>query len=154
MLPTEFDFAPLLEYVKDIIPQYERDDALQIISEILRENVPHYDWVGFYIVEDKPDVLELGPYAGDPTEHTQIPFGRGICGQAAIRKETFIVQDVTQEKNYLSCSTAVMSEIVVPIFSAGKVIGELDIDSHSRAPFKEEDKQFLETVALLVATLF
>jgi len=96
----------------------------------------------------------LGPYIGKPTEHTKIPFGRGICGQAADRKETFIVQDVSKESNYLSCSPLVKSEIVVPIIKNNKVLGELDIDSHVIEPLTKEDIRFLEDVCNIITQLF
>ncbi|WP_129410031.1 GAF domain-containing protein [Marinitoga lauensis] len=73
----------------------------------------------------------------------KIPFGSGICGQAASTKNTFVVQDVTKETNYLSCSEKTKSEIVVPILdNDGNVFGELDIDSHKLEPFTIEDSNF------------
>lgn len=84
----------------------------------------------------------------------RIHFGEGICGQAAERKETFIVQDVSKETNYLSCSLKVKSEMVVPIFKNGKVVGELDIDSHTLSPFTSDDREFLENVCSIVSSLF
>ncbi len=121
---------------------------LQEIADTLRELIPHYNWVGFYITLPGTRTLVLGPFAGQPTEHTRIEFGRGICGQAAERQSTFVVQDVSREDNYLSCSIKVKSEIVVPIFRDGSVIGEIDIDSHRRDAFTEEDSRFLEELAL------
>ena len=116
--------------------------------------MPYYDWVGFYLTDpEKKDELVLGPYEGDPTEHTRIPFGRGICGQAAATKETFVVQDVSKEDNYLSCSVHVKSEIVVPIIRDGEVLGELDIDSHTVEPFTDGDREFLERVCELVTAI-
>ena len=128
------------------------EERLYKVCKFLAENVKHYDWVGFYFVEkDKKDELVLGPFFGEPTQHVRIKFGEGICGQAAERKDVFIVQDVSKEKNYLSCSPKVKSEIVVPIFKDGKIIGELDIDSHTLSPFKDEDRRFLEKVCDLVS---
>ncbi len=146
-------FIEIFEEIKEIInSELERNEKLLKICRILKEKVPHYDWVGFYLVdEEKENELFLGPYAGEPTEHVRIPFGRGICGQAAERKETFVVQDVSKETNYLSCSPEVKSEIVVPIMKDGRVLGELDIDSHSLAPFTDEDRQFLENVCRLIS---
>jgi len=132
----------------------ERDSKLLRICELLNEHVPYYDWVGFYLIDpEKEGELILGPYVGEPTDHTNISFGQGICGQAAEREETFVVQDVNQQDNYLSCSIKVKSEIVVPIFSGGKVVGEIDIDSHIIGPFTEKDSEFLEKVAVMVAPL-
>lgn len=113
----------------------------------------HYDWVGFHLVESSAADLVLGPYAGQPTEHVRIPVGRGICGQAAQTKQTFVVQDVSQASNYPSCSPEVRSEIVVPIFKEGKVVGELDIDSHALAAFSEKDRAFLAQICKAVGSL-
>ncbi len=131
----------------------DREDKLQRICELLQREVDHYDWVGFYLADRGAQRLVLGPFAGEPTEHVCIPFGKGICGQAAERKETFIVQDVSQEQNYLSCSPRVRSEIVVPILSDGRVLGELDIDSHSLSPFGPQDTELLQAICAMVAGL-
>jgi GAF domain-containing protein len=130
------------------------DEKLQSVCHLLKARVTHYDWVGFYRVDpDRSRDLILGPFAGAPTEHTRIPFGQGICGQAAERAETFMIQDVRQETNYLACSLLVKSEIVVPVFKNGQVIGELDIDSHQLAAFSAADQSFLEKVAARVSEI-
>lgn len=149
-------FSRLLKEVNEITwGSSERDKKLLMICKLLKNNVPYYDWVGFYIVDNKSkEELILGPYEGEPTEHVRISFGEGICGQAAGRKDTFIVQDVSKEVNYLSCSPEVKSEIVIPLIKDGEIIGELDIDSHKLSPFTEEDRKFLEEVARLVNELF
>lgn len=152
---TISDFDKLLKNAGQIAATAERDELLLHICEILRDNVPHYDWVGFYLVDPEAErELVLGPYVGAPTDHTRIPFGKGICGQAAATENTFIVQDVTLETNYLSCSPDVRSEIVVPILKDGVILGELDIDSHVAAPFTDEDQALLDAVCTRVATLF
>ncbi|UCE20090.1 MAG: GAF domain-containing protein [Gemmatimonadota bacterium] len=149
-------YDPLLEKVRDITDSSSgREDNLLAICTLLEERVSHYDWVGFYLVDPKSEKeLVLGPYVGEPTEHERIPFGRGICGQAAERGETFVVQDTSGEANYLSCSSKVQAEIVVPFFRDGKVVGELDIDSHTISPFTEEERKFLEEVSQMVSNLF
>ncbi|MBN1249411.1 MAG: GAF domain-containing protein [Anaerolineae bacterium] len=150
------DFDALLGEVQAIIeaPASTLDAKLLTICQLLRDNVAHYDWVGFYLVDpEAARELVLGPYAGAPTEHTRIPFGRGICGQAAATERTFIVQDVAAEENYLSCSPDVRSEIVLPILQGNRILGELDIDSHKLAPFTEADQRFLGTICELVAPL-
>jgi GAF domain-containing protein len=129
-------------------------ERLQTICRLLRDGLEGYDWVGFYLVDPAADrSLVLGPYEGEPTEHTRIPFGRGICGQAAERGETVVVDDVSQESNYLACSTAVQSEVVVPVYHGGSLVGELDIDSHRSARFGPEDRAFVEAVAGISAPL-
>ena len=148
-------FNSLLERVREIIKGPSgRDEKLRTICQLLIENVPHYDWVGFYFVDRSKKELVLGPFVGEPTEHVRIPFGRGICGQAAERRTTFVVQDVSKEGNYLACSPKVKSEIVIPLFKGGEIIGELDIDSHTLSPFTEEDRVFLEDVCKIVSELF
>ncbi|MFV0289771.1 MAG: GAF domain-containing protein [Mangrovibacterium sp.] len=118
------------------------------ICQYLKNNIFHYDWVGFYILRNGE--LVLGDFAGKPTQHTNIAIGKGVCGQVAASKTTMIVQDVTQIDNYISCGLDVQSEIVVPILNNGKFIAELDIDSHSPSPFLEDDKIFLEKVCKLI----
>jgi len=132
-----------------------RETRLQALCDLLRERVPHYDWVGFYLVpEDEADVLVLGPFSGAPTEHARIGFGHGVCGRAAEQKQTVVVPDVRQEGNYIACSLEVRSEIVVPLLRDGIVIGELDLDSHTPDAFGPADQHLLERIAKGAARLF
>lgn len=122
------------------------DSKLQAICELLKEKIDHYDWVGFYFRNGNKEELKLGPYAGAPTDHTIIPFGKGICGQVAVSNQNFVVPDVKAQDNYIACSITVKSEIVVPLFVNGKNIGQIDIDSNTLDPFTEDDERFLEFV--------
>jgi L-methionine (R)-S-oxide reductase len=145
----------ILQEVKKIISKEDgKETVLLEITQLLKTEVYHYDWVGFYILNKKTDQLELGPYSGKATEHTQIPIGKGVCGQVAVSNATMIVQDVSQMENYISCSIDVQSEIVVPIIKNGKFVAEIDIDSHSPAPFTEDDKFLLEEICKLLDVLF
>ena len=148
-------FNSLLERIEIICnSQIEKLVKIYKICELLKKKVSYYDWVGLYLVDkSKKDELILSQFFGEPTKYVRIPFGQGICGQVAEKKETCIIQDVTKETNYLSCSVKVKSEIVVPIFKNGIVIGEIDIDSHSISPFTQEDNKFLKNVSDLVAKL-
>jgi GAF domain-containing protein len=129
-------------------------EKMQGVCDLMKNGLPGYDWVGFYLVDkERPRELILGPFSGEPTEHTRIPFGKGICGQAAATEKTFVIDDVAAEDNYLSCNLNVKSEIVVPIFKNGIIIGELDIDSHRKAAFDESDKAFLEKTCELIADI-
>lgn len=130
----------------------ERNVSLQLVCTLLQHNVDHYDWFGFYIAIPEERLLVLGPYEGAPTDHIRIPYGRGICGQAAERLETFLVGDVNGQDNYLACSINVKSEIVVPVFRAGEFIAEIDIDSHVANAFDEDDSLFLEKLADMCAS--
>jgi GAF domain-containing protein len=94
-------------------------------------------------------VLVLGPFHGAPTDHVRIPVSEGICGAAVARGETVIVDDVSLDPRYLSCSIETKSEIVVPIHAHGKITGEIDIDSHEPQSFGEEDREFLEECAVV-----
>ncbi len=154
-MTRRFDFSPVFSAIKKYLQsEPQSESALQFVCGILAGQVPHYDWVGLYFVDSKNrNELVIGPYVGEPTEHVRIPFGEGICGQAAEREQIFVVPDVSQEINYLSCSPKVRSEIVVPIFKNGIVVGELDIDSHQKDPFTDEDERFLKNVCQLIAPL-
>jgi len=132
----------------------ERGGKMAEVCQLLADRVPYYNWVGFYLVNpEKERELVLGPFVGDPTEHVNIQFGEGICGQSAETKRIFVVQNVCEVTNYLSCSPKVQSEIVVPILRGGKILGELDIDSHMLAPFSAEDEEFLSGIACILADL-
>ena len=126
--------------------QKSTTEKMQAICELLKENVPHYDWVGFYFRNGDKEELKLGPYAGEPTDHTIIPFDKGICGQVAVSNQNFVVPDVKAQDNYIACSVTVKAEIVIPLFLNGVNIGQIDIDSNTPDPFSEEDERFLEFV--------
>lgn len=136
------------------IPNILREEKLLKICELLNHAVEYYNWVGFYFANHENQTLHLGPYVGAPTDHSVIPFGKGICGQVAVSNENFVVPDVSAQDNYIACSFTVKSEIVVPLFVNGKNIGQIDIDSHKINPFTSADEQFLEFVNQEVAELF
>ncbi|MCG9791349.1 GAF domain-containing protein [Flavobacterium algicola] len=131
-----------------------RDETLLAICQLLNRNIAHYNWVGFYFANHDTQTLHLGPYVGAETDHTVIPFGKGICGQVAVSNANFVVPDVAAQDNYIACSITVKSEIVVPLFANGKNIGQIDIDSHVIDAFTEEDERFLEFVNSEVAKLY
>jgi GAF domain-containing protein len=131
-----------------------RDEKLKQICVLLEENIAYYNWVGFYFRNGKKEELILGPYVGAPTDHTIIPFGKGICGQVAVSNQNFVVPDVAAQDNYIACSFTVKSEIVVPLFVNGENIGQIDIDSNVLDPFTAADERFLEFVNSEIAKLF
>ena len=132
----------------------DRAVKLKSLCQFLSENVSYYNWVGFYFANHENKTLHLGPYAGAETDHSVIPFGKGICGQVAESNQNFVVPDVAAQDNYIACSFTVKSEIVIPLFVGGKNIGQIDIDSHVIDPFTEADERFLEFVNQEVAKLF
>lgn len=131
-----------------------RNEKLLEICTLLNEKIEYYNWVGFYFANHDTQTLHLGPYIGAETDHTVIPFGKGICGQVAESNQNFVVPDVAAQDNYIACSFTVKSEIVVPLFVDGKNIGQIDIDSHVIDPFSELDERFLEFVNSEVAKLY
>ncbi|MHC4716504.1 MAG: GAF domain-containing protein [Planctomycetota bacterium] len=156
MTYTEQQFAALRRKLGRVVRGGgDRDGKLLRTCELLAEGVGHYDWVGFYILDPAARALDLGPFVGEPTEHVRIELGRGVCGQAAEGRKTLVINDVTREPNYLCCSEAVLSEIVVPIFAPdGRFVAELDIDSHTPAAFDDADREFLEAVCRSLSRLF
>ena len=122
------------------------------ITEILNLKMLKYNWVGFYMLDESgPEpMLVLGPFVGSMTPHTRIPLNQGICGAAATTGKTVVVDDVNSDSRYLACSIETKSEIVVPVFARGKVVGELDIDSHYPAAFTPEDRELVEFCAVTV----
>lgn len=128
-------------------------DKRQAICNYLKQEIDYYHWVGFYFKNGDKAELKLAEFAGEPTQHTIIPFGKGICGQVAISNKNFVVPDVTAQDNYISCGFKVKSEIVIPIFVNGENVGQIDIDSHITNPFSKADELLLEFVCEKVAEL-
>jgi L-methionine (R)-S-oxide reductase len=126
--------------------------ALQEFTvNLMAERLPHYNWVGFYMLDPTDDnVLVLGPFRGAPTDHVRIPVTEGICGAAVAQGETVVIDDVSQDPRYLSCSIEPKSEIVAPIRANGKIVGEIDIDSHALSAFGPQDRSFVEACAAVV----
>ncbi len=125
-----------------------RETFLWETARAINRHFPHYNWVGFYFLEGGK--LHVGPYVGKPTPHTIIDLYQGVCGAAVSQGETIVVDDVNADPRYLACSLETRSEIVVPIRIAGRIVGELDIDSDRQAAFKAQDKALMEAVADLV----
>ena len=127
-------------------------DLMRKMVKLLHERVLKYNWVGFYMLEPgaKPPVLVLGAFEGAMTPHTRIPLNQGICGAAASSGQTVVVDDVSKDSRYLACSLETKSEIVVPVFAHGKIVGELDIDSHFPAAFTPEHQKLVQYCAQIV----
>lgn len=147
------EFINILNQVNKLVET--ETDSTKVMKEtciLINSNLPTYNWVGFYMVSKTEEkMLELGPYVGEHTDHTKIPFGKGICGQTAESEETFLVDDVSKESNYIACSIHVKSEIVVPMFKNNVMIGQIDIDSDTASAFKKEDEIFLKEICSLIS---
>ena len=129
----------LIPEVEEILNrEVTRHEKLFAVCELLADEVSTFNWVGFYVADESgKEELVLGPFVGASTDHTRIPFGRGICGQVAVSHETFVSQDVHSEDNYLACSMDVQSEIVVPIMKNNEFVAQLDIDSRDNGTILE-----------------
>ena len=136
----------LLSKVEATLGSHSGRDARELVVNLLNTTVPTYSWVGIYMADGADLVLDSwsGPAA---TEHTRIPIGKGVCGFAAKAGRTEIVSDVNKDPRYLQCFLSTKAEIVVPVFSGGKVTGEIDIDSDHLDAFSSIDREFLEAVA-------
>src|ERR1700730_4246665 len=122
------------------------------VCNLLHDRMLKYNWVGFYLLEPgaQPPMLVLGSFVGAMTPHTRIPLNQGICGAAASSGKTIVVADVSKDPRYLSCSLETKSEIVVPVFVHGTVVGELDVDSHFAGAFTPEHQDLVQYCASLV----
>jgi L-methionine (R)-S-oxide reductase len=140
-----------LEGVLEAEAQWQ--SAVMAAWRALRARRRHYHWVGLYLLSGRE--LQLGPFVGAPTEHRRIPVGRGVCGAAVEQDQNINVPDVTALDNYLQCSPKVQSELVVLVRDArnGRVLGEIDVDSHKPAAFTADDERLLERIAQRLANL-
>ena len=116
-------------------------------AAIMNEYVKDINWAGFYLMEDGE--LVLGPFQGKPA-CIRIPVGHGVCGTAAQKKETVIVEDVHQFPGHIACDAASNSEIVIPLVKDGEVFGVLDIDSPEFGRFGDLEKKYLEEVVAII----
>jgi L-methionine (R)-S-oxide reductase len=149
--------ASRIEEIRDELTGLARavpnaQELMRTMVKVLHERMLKYNWVGFYMLEPgaKPPMLALGAFEGAMTPHTRIPLNQGICGAAASSGHTVVVDDVSKDPRYLACSLETKSEIVVPVFVHGKVVGELDIDSHFAAAFTSEHQELVQLCAMLV----
>src|SRR3990172_2144587 len=146
------DNHTILQEVEPLIAsRTARPDWLKEVCALLQRERKHYNWVGVYFLEGKE--LVLGPFVGAPSPHVRIPVDKGICGAAVREGRTVNVPDVNADPRYLACSLETKSEIVVPIPHPrdGRILGELDIDSHTPNAFTADDHALLEAVARRLA---
>lgn len=112
-------------------------------AALLWEELDNINWVGFYILADGE--LKLGPFQGK-VACTTIQIGRGVCGSAAAKNKTMLVENVHEFPGHIACDSASNSEIVIPIHKNKGIFGVLDIDSPLIGRFDDTDKDGLEKV--------
>ena len=140
-------YAALLPQAESLVAGVgNRTGALANLCALLKEGLPHYFWVGFYLVAG--DELQLGPFQGPVACYT-IPKGRGVCGTAWEQARTLIVSDVEQFPGHIACSSRSRSEIVVPVFREGRGAAVIDVDSERLDAFDDTDRHALEQLARL-----
>lgn len=122
-----------------------RDELLALTAARLRAAGPPYTGVYLYMLRD--GVLRLEAHAGEPTPHTEIPLGQGLCGRAVRERRDLNVADVAAEPAYLACSVTTRSELICLLRNNGRVIGQIDIDSDMPAGFPPEEEAAARAVA-------
>ena len=129
--------------------QGERDFLANManVAALLFEELPDVNWAGFYLLKGQD--LVLGPFQGKPA-CTRIGPGKGVCGAAAEKRETVVVENVNEFPGHIACDARSKSEIVVPLIKAGRLLGVLDVDSAMLSRFDDEDRAGLEDVARLL----
>jgi GAF domain-containing protein len=130
--------AALLDDERDFIANAANTSAL------IFQMLPDLNWAGFYLM--KEGELVLGPFQGK-TACVRIPVGRGVCGTAVERRQSMLVEDVHAFPGHIACDAASRSELVVPIFRNGEVIGVIDLDSPVQSRFDAHDQAGIERIA-------
>jgi len=126
------------------------ETLLRRAVELLHQSNPRFHWTGIY--ELFPDnYLRLGPFIGAPTDHVFIAVGQGVCGTAVAERRNINVPDVRKAENYLACSTATRSELVVLIRQGDTIHAQIDIDSHDLDAFDPASVRLVEQVAQWLA---
>jgi GAF domain-containing protein len=148
-------YVTTLREIENIINSNNFDNKSKIkeVLKILRKNFAKYNWIGIYLLQG--DKLVLYEYDGDKeTQHKIIPLDKGLCGLAAREKRIVNVSDVSLNPFYLECFPETKSELIVPIFKNGEIIGEIDIDSYKLNAFDSNDEWFITKVANIIVKLY
>jgi GAF domain-containing protein len=145
------EICPQLERLRDEGASFEALLAKSV--ELLHDSNPRFHWTGIYELFPD-DVLRLGPFIGAPTDHVFIGVGQGVCGTAVAEKRNLNIPDVSKASNYLACSQATKSELVVLIRDGDTIFAQVDIDSHEIAAFDEQAEADVERLATWLAELY
>jgi L-methionine (R)-S-oxide reductase len=145
-LPRAEAYAKLTGHLHALLDA-DTDDiaAMATIATLVHHGFGHL-WTGFYRVVEKDKLLRVGPYQGS-LGCLEIPFGRGVCGDAAAAGKTIIVPDVMEYPGHISCDARSRSEIVVPVLDGnGDLLAVFDIDSAVPDTFHDDDRIGLESL--------
>lgn len=145
------DREHLVDTVRAAVAEKNTEETvLQAAVRLIDAYSEGFHWTGFYMMRD--GALEVGPYIGPETPHKRIELGQGICGAAATKRQSIVVEDVNADPRFLACSLTTKSEIVVPLMDGEECLGEIDIDSNNPAYFTDDDRRMLEQIAAVVVT--
>lgn len=149
-LSLEEKYSFLISQLENLLlPEDNLLSSLSNFTAAVKQTFSKISWIGFYIFDG--DHLYLGPFQGK-VACTKIEIGKGVCGTAARRKETIVVEDVNKFPGHIACDADSKSEIVVPIFKDDKLWGVLDLDSADYNSFSETDKKYLEQIVNFLTT--
>lgn len=138
-------YAGLAEQARGLLAG-ERDRIANAanFAALVFNGLPDLNWAGFYF--SNGDELVVGPFQGLPA-CVRIPFGKGVCGTAAVTRSTQVVPDVDAFPGHIACDAASRSEIVVPLVDGdGVLIGVFDVDSPTPGRFDDEDRRGMEAL--------
>ena len=146
------DYSDVESQIEGVLEgEPNRMARLATVACLLHHAFEDFFWTGFYMVDPEADnELIIGPYQGT-LGCLRIPFGKGVCGAAALAEKTIIVEDVHAFEGHIACDPASESEIVVPVFFQGELIAVLDIDATRKGAFNAGDSDALERIVALIA---
>ena len=138
--------SPILESLEAVAAETSDASILGThVVQAIQEAMPQATWVGIYWLDGNE--LVLGPFLGAETAHTHIPVGKGVCGMAIQDEDDQLIDDVREVPHYLACSASVRSELVVLIYSQGKIVGQIDLDADEVGAFDPDDACVMRAVA-------
>ncbi|MBV9618139.1 MAG: GAF domain-containing protein [Verrucomicrobia bacterium] len=110
-----------------------------------------YRFIAIYkIVKD--EFVILAGTGNEPPAYARFPVTQGLCGAVLESGKPIVVGDVHKDKRYLPTFHTTRSEIIVPLRSENKhIVGMLDAESDKLNAFSQDDRQFLERAAGLIA---
>jgi L-methionine (R)-S-oxide reductase len=127
--------------------------SIKQVAEMIRA-ARGYRFIAIYkIVKD--EFVILAGTGNEPPAYPRFPVRQGLCGAVLESGKPIVVGDVTKDKRYLPTFHTTRSEIIIPLKCENKhIVGMLDAESDKLNAFGDEDRQFLERAAGLIAHCF